>query len=563
MPVLALLPRVFVGCLMLMALGCGPSSTPGAAARAGEANSSPPAAPETFADEGQAPAGGAASAVETKLSDSAVRHTAAKPASRVDPVKRNGPIFEGWPKPELAIIVSGELDGYLEPCGCAGLENMLGGFKRRHTFLKQLADDGWPLVKLDLGGLVKRRGRQAEIKYRYILESLVEMGYDAVALGAHELLLDNVDSIAEALMNLPPEKNPVISANVGVYGLEESIENGMTRPYRVIEAGGKKIGVAAVLGGRQVAALNNRRDIGTTPPAEALAKVAAQLAAQQCDIQVLLVHGDSAEATALARQFPQFQIVAAAGGAEEPPKQPRRIEGSQAILLEPGHKGMYVLVLGVFDDPQQPVRYQRVPLDHRFADSPEMQAKLVAYQRELETLGWNGLGLTGLVHPDGDFAGSPACADCHAKAWEVWQRTKHHHAFETLAELDPPRQFDPECIACHVVGWNPQQYVPYATGYKSLEETPDMTDVGCESCHGPAAAHAKVESGEATVSEEEQEALRAALRMKIVPNEGNKDGQEFENGEVVKNCMQCHDQDNSPGFDFQKYWPSVEHPGKD
>ena len=47
------------------------------------------------------------------------------------------------------------------------------------------------------------------------------------------------------------------------------------------------------------------------------------------------------------------------------------------------------------------------------------------------------------------------------------------------------------------------------------------------------------------------------------PNEGNKDNQEFDKGKVVQMCMQCHDQDNSPDFDFQKYWPKVKHVGKD
>ena len=51
------------------------------------------------------------------------------------------------------------------------------------------------------------------------------------------------------------------------------------------------------------------------------------------------------------------------------------------------------------------------------------------------------------------------------------------------------------------------------------------------------------------------------LRLKIVPNEGNKDGQEFAGGTVVKNCMTCHDLDNSPDFDFQAYWPKVKHEG--
>ena len=71
-------------------------------------------------------------------------------------------------------MFSGEMDGYLEPCGCAGLENQLGGLKRRHTLIKQLEARGWPVAALDMGGLVRRLGPQAEVKYRYGLESLIK-----------------------------------------------------------------------------------------------------------------------------------------------------------------------------------------------------------------------------------------------------------------------------------------------------------------------------------------------------------------------------------------------------
>ena len=73
----------------------------------------------------------------------------------------------------------------------------------------------------------------------------------------------------------------------------------------------------------------------------------------------------------------------------------------------------------------------------------------------------------------------------------------------------------------------------------------------------------KVENGEVDATDQQKEALRAALRMRIVANEGNKDGQVFEEGQVVKNCMRCHDIDNSPDFDFQKYWPAIKHVGKE
>jgi hypothetical protein len=33
--------------------------------------------------------------------------------------------------------------------------------------------------------------------------------------------------------------------------------------------------------------------------------------------------------------------------------------------------------------------------------------------------------------------------------------------------------------------------------------------------------------------------------------------------QAEKNCRTCHDHDNSPEFNFETYWPKVEHRGKD
>ena len=102
----------------------------------------------------------------------------------------NGPIFVDWPKPDVALVFSGEQDGYLEPCGCAGLENQKGGLKRRFTLLKELRDKGWPVVAMDFGGQEKRTGVQAEIKFDFALRALAKMGYAAVGFGPNDLRLD-------------------------------------------------------------------------------------------------------------------------------------------------------------------------------------------------------------------------------------------------------------------------------------------------------------------------------------------------------------------------------------
>ena len=91
-------------------------------------------------------------------------------------------------------------------------------------------------------------------------------------------------------------------------------------------------------------------------------------------------------------------------GAEVPPNLPKRIEGTDTLLIEVGSKGKYAIVLGLYDDAKEPLRYQRVPLDSRFADSPEMLDLMVAFQGQLEQLGFEGLGIRPKIHPRAKIA---------------------------------------------------------------------------------------------------------------------------------------------------------------
>jgi hypothetical protein len=506
--------------------------------------------------------------------------------AKIDPIAANGPIFVDWPKPDVALVFSGEQDGYLEPCGCAGLENQKGGLRRRATFLKELRSKGWPVVAIDAGGQEKRSGVQPAIKFDFSLRALANLKYAAVGLGEDDLRMD----LLSLVINLDPAANTFTSANVGIV----DFDSGFTKRFRIIEAGGMKIGVTSVVGKEHIAAFQNASDLKVIDPAQALAQTVPQLKSAGAEQLVLLVNGDANEARELAARFPDFNWVVAAHGADEPPASAVKIEGTSAHLIEVGHKGMYVVTVGLYkqaaggtgqgaarsgqdakgkqqrgenqlrvtSNASPAFRYQRVPLDHRFKDDAEIDQMHVDYQKKLETLGWEGLGLKPTSHPTGrKFAGSKVCADCHISATDVHEKTPHHHATETLTKLTPARQFDPECISCHATGWEPQKYYPFDSGYLSMEKTPALSGNGCENCHGPAARHVAVETGEVSANAEETERIRAALRLKIVENEGNKPSQTY--GKVVQMCMTCHDLDNSPDFDFQKYWPEVKHAGKD
>jgi hypothetical protein len=119
------------------------------------------------------------------------------------------------------------------------------------------------------------------------------------------------------------------------------------------------------------------------------------------------------------------------------------------------------------------------------------------------------------------FAGSRACRPCHSDDYRIWERSKHAKAMQTL--VDEKHDKDPECVVCHVVG------LEFESGFVSMEKTPHLKDVGCESCHGPARKHV-------------QDPLN------------NKLGKAGEGS-----CMQCHVPAHSPNFDFPRYWKQIEH----
>ena len=145
---------------------------------------------------------------------------------------------------------------------------------------------------------------------------------------------------------------------------------------------------------------------------------------------------------------------------------------------------------------------------------------------------------------------------------KVWKDSKHAHAFESLfPEHKRPgyerlngiaRPFDPECLACHVTGWKPDQYLLYKSGFlnKVLAKEPQknleslLAGNQCENCHGPGSRHIELI--------EEGEVQDAMLEVRVTVEQARK-----------SMCGSCHDPDNSPNFDFDKYWKDIAHPGRD
>ena len=469
------------------------------------------------------------------------------PRKPFDPIEVNGRYFTGWPKPKVAIAITGMEQGYIEPCGCAGMDRMTGGMSRRYALFQELRKKGWPLVAFDVGGLAHGTGLEAETKFHTLAESKEKMGYNAVGFGADDLRLpaDGLVSVAAAVNGKP---SVFVSANVGLFGFDQNV----TQTSRIVKAGGMKIGVTAVLGKQYQKQFRNT-DVETCDPDVALNKIMPELK-RNADYLVLLANTTQAEAIDLVKKYPAFNVAVLADSPELPSNTPEFVRGTRTLLVPVGRKGASVIVLGLYDGAPS-VRYQRVLLDSRFDLSTdaghraplEMKRLMDGYQEQLKVFGFAGLGLRPAASPlaeqNGRYVGSQKCESCHEKSYDIWKRSGHAHAYKTLETQDPPRNYDPECVSCHVIGWHPTKFFPYEGGFEGPKKTPHLKNVGCEDCHGPGEKHCTAELGG---NKELQKKYRKAVR---ITREQSKKEQ----------CMTCHDLDNSPDFDFDKYWPLIEH----
>ena len=263
--------------------------------------------------------------------EKAVETTNGKPAAL--PTQESGldgspetavrPYLDGWDKPAIAFLLTGEQHGYLEPCGCS--ETQSGGMARRADLVRIVTQDkGWELVGLDVGGTLKRSRRQDQIKFEKLFEGFQKLHYSAVGVGLEELKL-GADFILTRMPGSPEDMASsvaLVSANVVLF---DQPDLGWPLRYRLIEKSGVKIGVTSVFGPSlrdRVAPAGVNTNITLREPDEVLPDVIKSLEESKPDLMVLLCHGNEQEALNLAKAYPQFRIVLAAGGYDEPDGKP-------------------------------------------------------------------------------------------------------------------------------------------------------------------------------------------------------------------------------------------------
>ncbi len=391
------------------------------------------------------------------------------------------------------LVLYGNMEGSLAPCGCTN--PMSGGIVRAATVMRQLSGSGGAHLVV-LGGYVTGRTRQDELKVetlgefaRSVKAAGLELSDDVAALGPGELV--EMDQLSDhALFSSSMENAALVQVKPIVH----------TGEFLVASLSGSPEKVSAPVQGQPVSKNESISDL-------------IESAKGSGSVAVLVTEEDDTGAAELARRYPALDVIVYRS-TTDPPGNPLIV--GDTTLVTTGFHGKEVVSL-TFDGRRRS-RYDV------FALGPEVAGDRSAselYKSYLQRVGDEHLLEAWPRSKTASYAGSQTCASCHEDAYHVWAASGHARAFRDLRSKG--HELDPDCVSCHVVGLSSFQ------GFYSAMKTPQLAAVGCESCHGPGAAH--------SLAPRQVSIKRISFRV----------------------CDSCHTPDNSPDFDVKKFWPLIRH----
>ena len=457
-------------------------------------------------------------------------HPSSDPMDPNDPdegPEPTGDLVAGGQAPDIVLLATGGVAGYVEPCGCP--KNPAGGLARRAGYQELFSRryPGTPVVLLDTGDFAGDPDEAGAVKTQNLLTGMAMMGYAVVNVGERELAT-GVPGFLDAIRD---QKVIYISSSF----VDRDRGEPLFPPF-VVKQYTTPSGRNIRLGFIGLSAFNSSfvRDKGdggvvvTLPPAEALARTLPKVR-PNADVVVLLASLSVRELSTLLNGTRGVDLALAAHGTRMSPGGTLETIAGVPTFYS-GEQGKRMGEVRVFlDDEGGSSRAEghHVWLTRRYPAIPALQTLIDTTIARVNDINRAKAAQTAPAVERGTppagqrrFLTSEACRGCHAVEHEAWSNSAHAHAFKTL--IDANQDFNNECVTCHVTGFNT------ATGFVNARRTPDLINVQCEACHGDATDHV------------------ADLQKPY--------------GDVPpRQCFTCHTKENSPDFVFFPYWDLIKH----
>ncbi|GDY14008.1 hypothetical protein LBMAG53_28860 [Planctomycetota bacterium] len=384
-----------------------------------------------------------------------------------------------------AVLVSwsGGTRAKLEPSGC--VPGMAGGLVRRGALLTR--SPAARSLHLECGGWSAGAADYQLVKLQAYLEALAAAGIAAVGLGQAEAALGG--SVLGPLVSAGP---PVVCCNVVGF-----------LPSVAVERSGQQFVITSVVAAGVA---------GATDPVQAVAR----LATPEGSTLIIMADLDPAGLASLAAGVPSSAVVIARtdeSGATQPAGPCRILPSSGSGAVQ------YWWALGAD-------AYATEAIADIVPDHPAIRSRIAAANRLLGTLDF-AMDAPTAPPPGTAFVGDAACRSCHAQEFAVHAASRH--ALPKARFSGTPTANDPECLTCHTTG------LGAIGGFSRRGQSEHgLNRIGCESCHGPGAAHVSARIA--------GDAVHAKL-PRI----------------TLAQCSTCHDAERNRQFDVHAAWNAIAH----
>jgi hypothetical protein len=416
----------------------------------------------------------------------------------------------------------------------------MGGLSRRAFQITTLTGkDQPPVLLLDAGNLLFKRPTVAHSQELLTAGGLMaihqRLGYDAVAVGPTDLAAG-----VEFLKRSGPRDFPWLSAN-----LRDKKGIPIFPATRIIKRGAIDIGILGLTGPQATALGTQVVDWRAVLP-EQLDRLG-----KECQLVIVLSSLPAGDNIEIAKEYPQVQILIAAGQ-QQPDKALPRVENG-TLVTQTLNQGK---TLGVLDldwapgngwdmgpaephyQPQQKSRFTSavIQLTKNLPEDPQTAAQIQMIKEQQHTNS-QAAAPDHRQNPPGSeteagLAGFPRCLECHQVQAGYWRTTRHAESYSRLRQQQ--QNFNVDCLSCHTT------QIPLAPGATKapsfemlLTVPPGLQAVGCEVCHGPGLAHAATP---------ENVKSRRKVDEKI--------------------CISCHTKERDPLFDYRQKLPRVSCPAE-
>ena len=403
----------------------------------------------------------------------------------------------------LALLFTGDTAGRIVPCGCTSYQ--AGGLSRRARVISKIRQQRAVLL-VDVGGAPAGTSDYQREKFEAILRGELAMSVDAHNLGAAEAALGS-DYLQEVAQRI---QVPLVSTN-----LRDASGTPIAPSHRVVTVAGRRIIVLGVLSPSLAPP-----GMVAQPPQQAVLQTLAELDSNY-DLSLVLAYLPEEELRAFAQQLPEVDLVMGGPTGQSMPAQRYGPTTVAAVT----NLGKYLARFDVTPEGLDPCQF--LELGPKIADHPTQQQNLSDFYERLRRADFRAdrtqLRKSAFQVAQTDafvYAGTSACRECHDQDCSLWDDSAHSHAWKTL--VDKKSEVDPYCQQCHTTGYGEPG------GFISIRQSPDRLNVGCESCHGPSQAHVADPSEPTPFTSSDQ-------------------------------CVTCHDQENSPEFDYDTYWQTIDH----